>query len=834
MSSNSQNQIEVVKRSSVKPSNSEPNPKANPKSNLKLNPKANPKANIYNSPTIVEPEQQIKNGSCINTLKMHNGFLFVGSNTQFIKVYDMRENSDNYFKEITKINVGKGPVRDIFFVGNNLYVTCGIKKEDTKKLDGYFSYPISYKKFIVPFDNLNSNNSSNNYNITEEYAYPGVKIPEAILRRSRPEKEKGKPLITSFFINEDVDKYTKGFPIIGSREGVMIIQKKEGLDVAFDHFPYRHYVFDIKFKHNHIYSCCGAYIFMWDITRKNKPKSFGIKWYNKLYLEKMSFRKSLNSMKYLKELPINVKETIAKNRNKENNILKNDDIHNRFNLQPNIYNFVFINDEEILLTLYNNNNAFILNISTGKFRSRLPEEQIDYTVIGNPKVFKNKYYLSGVKDGYDIVLIFLDNQLDKPLFILDSNKKSDINDILVNDNLLLTGSKDGTIMKWNPKKFAPRMNSSKIQQSLRKLEEQNYGRNENIRKNSLKEKSKLIENIKNKNLKNSNEIQNNIQTKKLIEQDKKKIQEIINEVNKKISKLKGNDICSNYSKTKIKRVPLCDGKRDEVFGKIPVGKGICHYGQCYNACKWKKIADHTDNVKTRKEVRMASGQILTSEDFENIPMINSNKGKNTIYNLDCSDDNIPLNYDIDHTIFNTLENIIIAIKAVYAISTSENSNNLENTNFADLSQEDRIRILAVTNLPPQQLYSLESLKNIYDIIEKEIIRITKLQKRNKEYEIQRQKKEKNELQNKRKKKAQLNSNNNSSNSSNNNLPTPQEMEERRTRQKQQFQASRQSRQSQPGGKKKATTKKTTTKKNTTKKNTTKKNTKKTTTKKTKK
>ena len=226
---------------------------------------------------------------------------------------------------------------------------------------------------------------------------------------------------------------------------------------------------------------------------------------------------------------------------------------------------------------------------------------------------------------------------------------------------------------------------------------------------------------------------------------------------------------------------------------------------------------------------MASGQILTSEDFENIPMINSKEGKNTIYNLDCSDDNIPLNYDIDYTIFNTLENIIIAIKAVYAISTSENSNNLENTNFADLSQEDRIRILAVTNLPPQQLYSLESLKNIYDIIEKEIIRITKLQKRNKEYEIQRQKKEKNELQNKRKKKAQLNSNNNSSNSSNNNLPTPQEMEERRTRQKQQFQASRQSRQSQPGGKKKATTKKTTTKKNTTKKNT-----KKTTTKKTKK
>ena len=810
MSSNSQNQIEVVKRSRVKPSNPKPNPKANPKANPKLNPKANPKANIYNSPTIVEPEQQIKNGSCINTLKMQNGFLFVGSNTQFIKVYDMRENSDNYFKEITKINVGKGPVRDIFIVGNNLYATCGIKKEDTKKLDGYFSYPISYKKFIVPFDNLNSNNSSNNFNITEEYAYPGVKIPEVILRRNKPRKEKGKPLISSFFINEDVDKYTKGFPIIGSKEGVMIIQKKDGLDVAFDHFPHRQYVFDIKFKHNHIYSCCGANIFMWDINRRKPPKSFGINWYNKLYLEKMSFRKSLNSMKYLKELPINVKETIAKNRNKDNNILKNDNIYNVNNFEPNIYNFVFINDEEILLTLYNNNNAFILNISTGKFRSRLPEEQIDYTVIGNPKVFKNKYYLSGVKDGYDIVLIFLDNQLDKPIFILDSNKKSDINDILVNDNLLLTGSKDGTIMKWNPKKFAPRMNSSKIQQSLRKLQEQNYGRNENIRRNSLKEKSKLIKNAREKNIKNSNEIQNNIETKKLIEQDKKKIQEIINEVNKKISKLKGNDICSNYSKTKIKRVPLCDGRRDEVFGKIPVGKGICHYGQCYNACKWKKIADHTDNVKTRKEVRMASGQILTSEDFENIPMINSNKGKNRIYNLDCSDDNIPLNYDIDYTIFNTLENIIIAIKAVYEISTSENSNNLENTRFANLSQEDRIRILAVTNLPPQQLYSLQSLKNIYDLIEKEIIRIAKIQKRNKEYEILRQKKEKNELQNKRKKKAQLNSNNNSSNSSNNNLPTPQ------------------NRQSQPGGKKKATSKKTTTKKITTKKNTKKTTTKKTT------
>ena len=530
-------------------------------------------------------------------------------------------------------------------------------------------------------------------------------------------------------------------------------------------------------------------------------------------------------MKYLKELPINVKETIAKNRNKDNNILKNDNIYNVNNLEPNIYNFVFINNEEILLTLYNNNNAFILNISTGKFRSRLPEEQIDYTVIGNPKVFKNKYYLSGVKDGYDIVLIFLDNQLDKPLFILDSNKKSDINDILVNDNLLLTGSKDGTIMKWNPKKFAPRMNSSKIQQSLRKLEEQNYGRNENIRRNSLKEKSKLIKNAREKNLKNSNEIQNNIQTKKLIEQYKKKNQEIINEVNKKIRKLRGNDICSNYSKTKIKRVPLCDGKRDEVFGKIPVGKGICHYGQCYNACKWKKIADHTDNVKSRKEVRMASGQILTSEDFENIPMINSKKGKNTIYNLDCSDDNIPLDYDIDYTIFNTLENIIMSIKAVYAISRSENSNNLENTSFADLSQEDRIRILAVTNLPPQQLYNLQSLKKIYEDLEKEIIRIAKLQKRNKEYEIQRQKKQKNESQIKRKKKAQLNSNNNSSNSSNNNLPTSQEMEERRTRQKQQFRASIQS---QPGGKKKATTKKTATKKTTTKKNTKKTTTKKTT------
>ena len=804
MSSNSQNQIKVVNKSRVNP----PNPKANPKSN--------PKANLYNSPTIVEPEQQIKNGSCINTLKMHNGFLFVGSNIQSIKVYDMRENSVNYFKEITKINVGKGPVRDIFIVGNNLYATCGIKNENTKKLDGYFSYPISYKKFIVPFDNLKSNNSSNNYNITEEYAYPGVKIPEAILRRSRPEKEKGKPLITSFLINEDVDKYTKGFPIIGSRDGVMIIQKKEGLDIAFDHFPHRHYVFDIKFKHNHIYSCCGAYIFMWDITRKNKPKSFGIKWYNKLYLEKMSFRKSLNSMKYLKELPLNVKETIAKNRNKENNILKNDDIYNRFNLEPNIYNFVFINDEEILLTLYNNNNAFILNINTGKFRSRLPEEQIDYTLIGNPKVFKNKYYLSGVKDGYDIVLIFLDNQLDKPLFILDSNKKSDINDILVNDNLLLTGSKDGTIMQWNPKKFAPRMNSSKIQQSLRKLQEQNYGRNENIRRNSLKEKSKLIKNAKEKNLKNSNEIQNNIQTKKLIEQDKKKNQEIINEVNKKIRKLRGNDICSNYSKTKIKRVPLCDGKRDEVFGKIPVGKGICHYGQCYNACKWKKIADHTDNVKSRKEVRMASGQILTSEDFENIPMINSKEGKNTIYNLDCSDDNIPLDYDINYRTFNTLKNLIMLIEAVYAESTSENSNDLENTSFVDLSDEDFIRIQQVTHLPLHQLDNLQSLKKIYELLEKEDIRIAKLEKRNKEYEIQRQKKEKNELQNKRKKKAQLNSNNNSSNSSNNNLPTSQEMEERRTRQKQQFKASIQS---QPGGKKKATAKKTMTKKTVAKKNT---------------
>jgi hypothetical protein len=376
MSSNSQNQIEVVNKSRVKPSNSEPNPKAN----------------LYNSPTIVEPEQQIKNGSCINTLKMQNGFLFVGSNIQFIKVYDMRENSVNYFKEITKINVGKGPVRDIFIVGNNLYATCGIKNENTKKLDGYFSYPISYKKFIVSFDNLKSNNSSNNYNITEEYAYPGVKIPEVILRRNKPKKEKGKPLISSFLINEDVDKYTKGFPIIGSKEGVMIIQKKDGLDVAFDHFPHRHYVFDIKFKHNHIYSCCGANIFMWDINRRKPPKSFGINLYNKLYLEKMSFRKSLNSMKYLKELPINVKETIAKNRNKDNNILKNDNIYNVNKLEPNIYNFVFINDEEILLTLYNNNNAFILNISTGKFRSRLPEEQIDYTLIGNPKVFKNKYY----------------------------------------------------------------------------------------------------------------------------------------------------------------------------------------------------------------------------------------------------------------------------------------------------------------------------------------------------------------------------------------------------------------------------------------------------------
>ena len=820
MSSNSQNQIEVVNKSRVKPSNPKANPKANPKSN--------PKANLYNSPTIVEPEQQIKNGSCINTLKMQNGFLFVGSNTQFIKVYDMRENSDNYFKEITKINVGKGPVRDIFIVGNNLYATCGIKKEDTKKLDGYFSYPISYKKFIVPFDNLKSNNSSNNYNITEEYAYPGVKIPEVILRRNKPRKEKGKPLISSFFINEDVDKYTKGFPIIGSKEGVMIIQKKDELDIAFDHFPHRHYVFDIKFKHNHIYSCCGANIFMWDINRRKPPKSFGLNWYNKLYLEKMSFRKSLNSMKYLKELPINVKETIAKNRNKDNNILKNDNIYNVNNLEPNIYNFVFINNEEILLTLYNNNNAFILNISTGKFRSRLPEEQIDYTVIGNPKVFKNKYYLSGVKDGYDIVLIFLDNQLDKPLFILDSNKKSDINDILVNDNLLLTGSKDGTIMQWNPKKFAPRMNSSKIQQSLRKLQEQNYGRNENIRRNSLKEKSKLIKNAKEKNLKNSNEIQNNIQTKKLIEQDKKKNQEIINEVNKKIRKLRGNDICSNYSKTKIKRVPLCDGKRDEVFGKIPVGKGICHYGQCYNACKWKKIADHTDNVKSRKEVRMASGQILTSEDFENIPMINSKKGKNTIYNLDCSDDNIPLDYDINYRTFNNLENIIMSIKAVYAISRSEYSNDIENTRFTALSPEDRTRIQVVTDLPLQQLYNLQSLKKIYEDLEKEIIRIAKLQKRNKEYEIQRQKKEKNELQNKRKKKAQLNSNNSSSNSSNNNLPTSQEIEERRTRQKQQFRASIQS---QPGGKKKATTKKTT-KKTTTKKTTTKKNTKKTTTKKT--
>ena len=820
MSSNSQNQIEVVSRSRVKPSNSEPIPKSNPKPNSNLN--------LYNSPTIVKPDKEIKNGSCINTLKMQNEFLFVGSNTQFIKVYDMRENSDNYFKEITKINVGKGPVRDIFIVGNNLYATCGIKNENTKKLDGYFSYPISYKKFNVSFDNLNSNNSSNNYNITEEYAYPGVKIPEVILRRNRPEKEKGKPLISSFFINEDIEKYTKGFPIIGSKEGVMIIQKKDGLDIAFDHFPHRHYVFDIKFKHNHIYSCCGANIFMWDIKRRKPPKSFGLNLYNKLYLEKMSFRKSLNSMKYLKELPINVKETIAKNRNKDNNILKNDNIYNVNNLEPNIYNFVFINDEEILLTLYNNNNAFILNISTGKFRSRLPEEQIDYTVIGNPKVFKNKYYLSGVKDGYDIVLIFLDNQLDKPLFILDSNKKSDINDILVNDNLLLTGSKDGTIMKWNPKKFAPRMNSSKIQQSLRKLQEQNYGRNENIRRNSLKEKSKLIKNAKEKNVKNSNQIQNNTQTKKLIEQDKKKIQEIINEVNKKISKLKGNDICSNYSKTKIKRVPLCDGKRDEVFGKIPVGQGICHYGQCYDACKWKKIAVHTDNVKSRKEVRMASGQILTSEDFENIPMINSKKGKNTIYKLDCSRDNIPLDFDIDYRIFNTLENIIIAIKAVYAVSSSGNSNDLENINFADLSQEDRIRIQVVTDLPLQQLYSLQSLKKIYELLEKENNRIDELQNRNKEYEIQRQKKEKNELQNKRKKKAQLNSNNNSSNSSNNNIPTPKEMEERRTRQKQQFQASIQS---QPGGKKKSTTKKNTTKKNN-KKTTTKKTTKKTTTKKT--
>ena len=33
-------------------------------------------------------------------------------------------------------------------------------------------------------------NSSNNYNITEEYAYPGVKIPEVILRRNKPKKEK--------------------------------------------------------------------------------------------------------------------------------------------------------------------------------------------------------------------------------------------------------------------------------------------------------------------------------------------------------------------------------------------------------------------------------------------------------------------------------------------------------------------------------------------------------------------------------------------------------------------------------------------------------------------
>ena len=177
----------------------------------------------------------------------------------------------------------------------------------------------------------------------------------------------------------------------------------------------------VCWKNNKIYSCCGKNIYIWDYDQQTDPlnvngklisykkaKIIEINLENKFFSQKINYRKRLNSLRDSKELPINIKHSIAnKNSNKYNNniLLKGSELRNQ------VYNFVFINDNEILFTLYYGNNAFILNIKTGKIRSRLPEEQIDYSVITNPKVFKNKYYLTGVKDKYDIVLVFLDNKL---------------------------------------------------------------------------------------------------------------------------------------------------------------------------------------------------------------------------------------------------------------------------------------------------------------------------------------------------------------------------------------------------------------------------------------
>jgi len=479
-------------------------PKPNPKTNLNANsnpklntiPNLNPKPNLISikSDIIVKPKSKPKskrkdNDLCINTLKMKNGFLFVGSNNKFIKVYNAR-NIDTNFEEITNIDVVKGPVRDIIFVNDNLYATCGFKKEKVQKLDCYFNYPVSYQKFNVTF---NPDSNIDPITSTFEKAFYGIKTENKDTIRGQMFKEKNL-MITSFFINEDIEN---DGPLLGCEKGW--IQNKR--------FKYNHFnqeqqnqknkdpVFDIKVKNNKIYSCCGKFIYIWNYIspQTETPNNnltelypnltelypnptivniIDINLENKVFTRNMSLRRIMNATKSLSSyIPYNTREIIAKKtlNNTNSILLKGSELENQ------VYNFVFINETEILFTLFNSNNAFILDINTKKIRDRLPEEQIDYSVISNPKVFKknsnNKwFFLSGVKDGKDIVLIFLDKQPDNqykrynkgntkpkpikkpfinPSYILYTENEGDINDILINNDILLTCSEKGFIRKWD-------------------------------------------------------------------------------------------------------------------------------------------------------------------------------------------------------------------------------------------------------------------------------------------------------------------------------------------------------------------------------------------------
>jgi hypothetical protein len=390
------------------------------------------------------------------------------------------------------------------------------------------------------------------------------------------------------------------------------------------------------------------------------------------------------------------------------------------NLKFPIYNISLIDQTRMVISSYEE-TAKILNIENNKIEHLLPSiDNNPFTDIGDGIYAFNNYYFTAYNSvtKEDVCLIFNKNEYDKPKYILKGHTK-DINDIKTNNKFIFTVGKDGVINKYKqPFYLFKPLTPQEKPDALKKLQNINYAKNQNIGKQEVSKKLQYIQKLRksNENETKRNKLELSALSRQNPQTMNKANKEKLNAVKmKKEDKEKFNaakklyntefksKVCMMNNKNIIRK-DTCDGQEDEVFGEIPTGQGICHLQKCYDGCEWKKAA------QLNKKVRMDTGKQIKIEEFQST-------------DLNCPD-YTPTSVDINDYQLRSLNNIHNIITQL--------PEEIRQGNFRDLPQD----LLNTIQISMPALLQFESFEQIEQLRNSERIRIDGLVQQNRQAQRQ--------------------------------------------------------------------------------------------------